>query len=57
MKKKHIIFIAITVFAMAAIIVTIFLFNRKLELPKLEKDDILSVHYHTSAIDFRELDI
>ena len=57
MKKKHIIFIAITVFAMAAIIVTIFLFNRKLKLPKLEKDDILSVHYHTSAIDFRELDI
>ena len=57
MKKKHIFFITITVFAMVAIIVTIFLFNRKLELPKLETDDILSVHYHTSSDDFQQLDI
>lgn len=57
MKKKHIIFITISILVMVVVIVAIFLFNRKLELPKLETDDILRVHYHTSAIDFRQLDI
>lgn len=57
MKKKHIFFITIAILAMAAIIVTIFLFNRKLELPKLKAEDILCVHYDVSSSDIRQLDI
>ena len=57
MKKKHIFIIAIIIFVVATIITTIFLFNRKLELPKLKAEDILSIYYDTSSSDFQQLDV
>lgn len=57
MKKKHIFFVAITIFAMTVIIVTLFLFNRKLELPKLKAEDIVRVYCDEFEDDKIELDI
>lgn len=57
MKKKHIFFITISILAMVVIIVAIFLFNRKLELPKLKAENIVRVYRDEFEDSKIELDI
>ena len=58
MKKKHIIFITISILVMVVVIATVFLINRKLELPKLKAEDVARIHYDGNEFnDNKELDI
>lgn len=44
--KKKLIIITATIVALATLIISLLLFNRELELPRLTADDISNIYYH-----------
>lgn len=52
MKKKNVICIAMSVLAIAVIIVTLFLVNKKLELPKLNIENVAKIYCYNMDEDY-----
>ncbi len=56
--KKKLIIITATIVALATLIISLLLFNRELELPRLTADDISNIYYHdTDKNETVDLDI
>ena len=56
--KKKLIIITATMVALATLIISLLLFNRELELPRLTADDISNIYYHdTDKNETVDLDI